>query len=206
MAQLIRLNDVRATAEGEQPTGYRLLRRGNLNLPLLSVLGLVALIPALIIFAFVTAPLGGPVDPRDGEVGFSVDLVGLLLGLLSCLVLLPIVHELVHGAVASAFGGRPVYGVGPGVAFCHFREFVTKRAYAAILAAPLVVLSVVGVAIMPITPEPLRGPLLAFLVCNASGAVGDLAALSQLVGLPRDTLIADTSHGFEIYARDSESA
>ncbi len=72
---------------------------------------------------------------------------------------------------------------------------------AAILVAPLLLISVVGVLLTPITPGLLRGPLLALLVTNASGAVGDIAALTQLVGLPRDALIADTSHGFEVYTR-----
>ena len=118
------------------------------------------------------------------------------------IVVLPVVHELVHGAVAALYGGRPVYGIGPGVAFCHFREFVGTGAYAAILVAPLLVLSIVGVALMPITPGLLRGPLLAFLITNAAGAVGDIAALAQLFRLPAGALIADTSSGFEVYARE----
>ena len=204
---LLRLNEVRATAAGEQPSGYVLLRRGKLNLPLLSVLSLLALPPAWVLFAFVTAPLGGPIDLRGGAITFDLDMLGGLgLVLFTAAVVLPLVHELVHGAIAAWFGGRPVYGIGPGVAFCHFREFVGKRAYAAILAAPLLVLSLAGVALMPITPAVLRGPLLALLVFNASGAVGDLASLTQLIGLPRDTLIADTSHGFEVYVRERVAA
>jgi hypothetical protein len=201
MPRLLRLHEVRATAEGEQPAGYALLRKGNLNLGLLSVLSLVALPPAFVFFAAVTAPLGGPIDLGGGGFTFQVDLIGLLLVSLTALVVLPVVHELVHGLVAAWCGGRPVYGIGLGVAFCHFRELVGKRGYAAILIAPLLALSVVGVALMPVTPEILRGSLLAFLITNAAGAVGDIAALTQLVGLPKDVLIADTSHGFEVYAR-----
>ena len=204
MARLLRLHEVRGTAEGEQPAGYALLRRGNLNLGLLSVLSLVALPPVFIFFAVVTAPLGGPIDLGGGGFTLRIDLVGLLLVSIAALIVLPVVHELVHGLVAAWCGGRPVYGIGPGVAFCHFREFVGKGCYAAILVAPLVLLSIVGVALMPITPGLLRGPLLAFLITNAAGAVGDIAALTQLVGLPRDALIADTSHGFEVYSRQEE--
>jgi hypothetical protein len=185
MARLLRLSEVRETAEGEQPPGYVLLRKGTLNLGLLSVLSLVALPPAFVFFAFVTGPLGGPIDLRDGEFSIQVDPVGLLLVLIVALVVLPVVHELVHGAVAALCGGKPVYGI-----------------YAAILLAPLMVLSIVGVALMPITPGILRGPLLAFLITNASGAVGDIASLTQLFRLPADALIADTSHGFEVYARE----
>ena len=201
MPRLLRLSEVRATAEGEQPPGYRLLGKGHLNLGLLSVLCLVILIPATLFFAFLTAPLGGPLDLRGGSGGFQFGLADLLLLTLAAGVVLPVLHEAVHGAVAGAAGARPVYGIGPGVAFCHFRELVSKRVYAAILVAPLLVISIVGVALMPITPLLLRGPLLALLVTNASGAIGDLAALWQLRGLPRDALIADTNSGFEIFTQ-----
>lgn len=198
MPRLLRLNEVRATAEGTQPSGYRLLRRGHLNLGLLTVLSVVLLVPAFLFFALVTAPLGGPIDLRDG---FSIraGLLDFLLVAIAAGALLPIVHELVHGLIAGMVGARPVYGIGPGVAFCHFREFVGKGAYAAILAAPLLVISIVGVAIMPITPTILRGPLLALLVANGSGAVGDIASLMQLFRVPAKALIADTNSGFEIY-------
>ncbi len=204
MARLLRLGDVRETAVGEQPPGYALLREGRLNLGLLSVLSLVALPPAFIFFAVVTAPLGGPFDLRGGGFALRVDLLGIALVTVASLVVLPVVHELVHGAVAGLCGGRPVYGIGPGVAFCHFREFVGTGSYAAILVAPLLALSALGVALMPVTPGLLRGPLLAFLITNAAGAVGDIAALTQLFGLPKDALIADTGDGFEVYARESE--
>jgi len=203
MPRLLRLSDVRATAEGQQPAGYRLLGRGHLNLVLLSVLSLVILVPATIIFAWLTAPLGGPMDLRGGSFSFRVGLIDIILLALAAGVVLPVVHELVHGSIAALAGAKPVYGIGPGVAFCHFRELVGKWTYAAILAAPLVVISVVGCLIMPLTPLLLRGPLLALLITNASGAVGDLAALWQLRRLPADVLIADTNSGFEIYTREA---
>ncbi len=204
MSRLLRLSEVRATAEGEQPAGYRLLRRGHLNIGVLSVLSLVLIIPAFLFFDVVTAPLGGPLDLRGGGVSFNVGLVDILLLGLVAGVVLPVIHELIHGLVASLGGGRPVYGIGPGVAFCHFREFVGKGTYAAILVAPLLLISVVGVAIMPLTPQILRGPLLALLVTNGAGAVGDVASLLQLRGLPRDILIADTNAGFEVYTSGND--
>jgi len=199
MPRLLRLSDVRATAEGAQPSGYRLRGRGHLNLGLLSLLSLVALPVALIVFAQITAPLGGPLDLGGGHIAFAIGPFDLLLVLLAALVVLPVVHELIHGAVAWVLGGRPVYGIGPGVAFCHFREFVGKWPYAAILVAPLLAISLGGAVLMPLAPTILRGPLLALMVTNASGAVGDLSALWQLVRFPSDILIADTNAGFEVY-------
>lgn len=199
MPHLLRLSDVRATAVGEQPQGYRLRGRGHLNLGLLSVLSLVALPVALLVFALLTAPFGGPLRLGDGRIAIGFNVLDVLLVILAAAVVLPVVHELIHGLVAWLAGGKPVYGLGPGVAFCHFREFVGKWTYVAILLAPLLVISLGGVALMPLTPAILRGPLLALLVTNASGAVGDLAALWQTIRLPNGTLIADTSEGFEAY-------
>ena len=202
MPRLLRLSDVRATAEGQQPAGYRLLGRGHLKLGLLSVLSLVILIPATLLFALLTAPLGGPLELGHGPFSVRAGIIDIVLVALAAGVILPIVHELIHGLIAGLAGARPVYGIGPGVAFCHFRELVGKWIYAAILAAPLALISVGGCLLMPLAPQILRGPLLALLITNASGAVGDLAALWQLRRLPADVLIADTNSGFEIYTRE----
>lgn len=204
MARLLRLDEIRATAEGEQPDGYRLLRRGHLNLGLLSLLSLALLVPAFLVFALITAPLGGPLDVGRGWRQVSFGPVDVVLTILAGIVILPVVHELVHGAVAALCQGRPVYGIGPGVAFCHFREFVGRGAYAAILIAPLLIISVAGVALMPVLPPILGGPMLALLVSNAAGAVGDLAALAQLARVPAGAIIADTRQGFEVYIPTEE--
>lgn len=203
--RLLRLTDVRATAEGSQPPGYRLVGRSRLNMALLAALNLAAFPVALVAFALLTAPRGGPLDLRaffTGPFSFSVDpplLLGIPLVLVTMVVVLPVVHELAHGLAVALCGGRPVYGIGPGLAFCHFREFMGRWQYAFILALPLALISLVGVAAMPAVPGLLRGPLLALLVANAAGAVGDLAFLAQLARLPRDVRIADTSEGFEVY-------
>jgi hypothetical protein len=199
MSRLLRLQDVRATAVEDRPAGYELAGRGRLDLKLLSILSLVAFIPATILFVWLTAMRGGPVRANNGRLNATFTLLALALIIVFALIVLPVVHELAHGVVASLCGGRPVYGIGPGIAFCHFRKFVGKGAYAAILVAPLLFISVTGVVLMPVLPDVLRWPVLALLIANASGAVGDLAALAQLLRLPRAVLIADTRAGFEYY-------
>jgi hypothetical protein len=199
MSRLLRLQDVRATAVEDRPAGYELAGRGRLDLKLLSILSLVAFIPATLLFVWLTAMRGGPVRANNGQLNATFTLLALALIIVFALIVLPVVHELGHGVVASLCGGRPVYGIGPGIAFCHFREFVGKGAYAAILVAPLLFISVTGVALMPVLPDVLRWPVLALLIANASGAVGDLVALAQLLRLPRAVLIADTRAGFEYY-------
>ena len=141
---------------------------------------------------------GGPVRANNGQLNCHLHLLALALMIVFALIVLPVVHELAHGVVASLCGaGGLRYWAG--IAFCHFREFVGKGAYAAILVAPLLFISVTGVVLMPVLPDVLRWPVLALLIANASGAVGDLAALAQLLRLPRAVLIADTRDGFEYY-------
>ena len=126
-----------------------------------------------------------------------------MLVALAALVVLPIVHELIHGAVAALLGGRPVYGIGPGVAFCHFREFVGKWPYAAIIVAPLLVISLGGALPDAGDPhDPARSPPRPH-GDQRVGAVGDLASLWQLVRFPGNILIADTNAGFEVYEPDT---
>ena len=106
MPRLLRLSDVRATAEGTQTPGYRLRGRGHLNLGLLSILSLVALPVALVAFATLTAPRGGPLR-LGGAFSVAFGPLDIALVALAALIVLPVIHELIHGAVAWILGGIP---------------------------------------------------------------------------------------------------
>jgi hypothetical protein len=200
MPRLLRLDEVRASAEGKQPPGYRLARRFRLHVGLLNVIAVLLLLPVGAAFALLTAPLGGPLDLRAGRFDLRFGGLEALLVILTVALIMPTLHELLHGAVAALFGGRPVYGIGPGVAFCHVPELLSKGQYAAVAAAPLVALTAAGLLAMPLLPPALRAADLAMLVTNAVGAVGDVAALVAVARLPRRALIADTADGFEAFA------
>ena len=199
MPRLLRLDEVRASAEGKQPPGYRLARRFRLRIGLLNVVAVLLLLPVGAAFALLTAPLGGPLDLRAGGFDLRLGWPEALLVILTVTLIMPTLHELIHGAVAALFGGRPVYGIGPGVAFCHVPELLSKGQYAAVAAGPLVVLSAAGLLAMPLLPPALRAADLAMLVANGVGAVGDVAALLAVARLPRRALIADTADGFEAF-------
>lgn len=200
MPRLLRLQDVRLTARPAAPPGYAFSSLVRLRLDWrLATLQIVIVPVAWLGFALMTASRGGPADPRLGLSLPRPTPLDLVVVLLTVAVALPVAHELAHGLVAASLGGRPVYGIGPGLAFCHVREFTGRNAYLAILGAPLVLLTVLGVAIVPVVPPVWRGPLLALLVANAAGAVGDLALLGRAVRLTGAALIADTREGFEVY-------
>src|SRR5919202_3282600 len=199
MPRLLRLDEVRASAEGRQPPGYRLARRFRLRVGLLNVIAVLFLLPVGAAFALLTAPLGGPLDLRAGRFALRFGGLEALLVILTIALIMPTLHELAHGAVAALFGGRPVYGIGPGAAFCHVPEPLSQGQYAAVAAAPLAVLTAAGLLAMPLLPPALRWADLAMLVTNGVGAVGDVAALRAVARLPRRALITDTADGFEAF-------
>jgi hypothetical protein len=206
MPRLLRLDDVRQTAVDVAPAGYRLAWAGQLDLSRLARWSLLATAVFVPLFVLATSRLNGPIMVGDDELRLRVSPIELGLSLVSAVVVVPVVHELLHGLVAALVGGRPVYGIVPPIAaFCHFERLVTRGQYAAIISAPLVVVSLVGLALMPVTPDPLKWPLLVALIVNAAGAVGDLWMLAQLRGVPADALIADTATGFEVYRPEGET-
>lgn len=182
--------------EPPEVPGYRLLAWERIPLGRVSVIGLVSLPVWFVLFAALTGLLGGP-----SEVEVQFTLSGLVIGLLVCLIGVPVLHEAVHGLVAMLAGARPRYGLGPGYAYTTFDEPVGRGAYLAIGLAPLIVLSVLGVALQLLVPAIIGVTQLA-LVVNAAGAVGDLWMAWRLRTVPADALIYDLADGFATFVPD----
>lgn len=173
--------------------GYRLLTWERVPLGRLSVLGLLSVPLWFLFFGALVAALGGP---SEYEVVFTFR--AILIGLALLLLVVPLLHEAVHGVVAWLVGARPSFGVGAGFAFTTFREPVGRAAYAAIGLAPLLVLSVAGIAVMLWWPS-LAVATLVILVGNASGAVGDLWMVWHLRNVPPAARIYDLADGFAAF-------
>ncbi|CCF84610.1 conserved membrane hypothetical protein [Nitrolancea hollandica Lb] len=124
--------------------------------------------------------------------------MGVLIALALLLVVVPVVHEAVHGIVAQLTGAHPSYGVGPGYAYTTFLEPVGKGEYLLIGLSPLVVLSVIGLAVLVLVPS-ITGLTLVFLVGNAAGAVGDIWMAWRTRQLPAGVRIYDLADGFVAY-------
>ena len=104
---------------------------------------------------------------------FRISFLDVLFEILLLLIVVPVVHEAVHGIAAGLVGAHPSYGICPGYAYTTFLEPVGKGQYLLIGLAPLVVLSIIGVAVMVLVPS-IAGLTLVFLVGNAAGAMGDV--------------------------------
>ena len=65
--------------------------------------------------------------------------------------------------------------------------------------APLVVITVVGLALLLVTPGAAVWAVLAFVTLNAAGSFGDLMAVAWVLTRPPATLVRDTGAAVEIY-------
>ncbi len=130
---------------------------------------------------------------------WSLALLAAGANVLAYLVVLGL-HEGIHGLVFAAMGGRPTFGARlPLALYCGApNQLFTRSAYLAVGLAPLVVISLGGIALMALAPTV--APFLQLgLIGNFSGAAGDLWAARVLLRQPPSALIQDTATGFEVY-------
>ncbi len=101
-------------------------------------------------------------------------------------LLLPLLHEAVHGAAFWFITReRPT--------------FAYKVLYAH-AAAPIVALTLGGLALLPVIPAGLVPALVGFLTFNAAGAVGDLAVVGWLAVRSATTLVRDEGDAITLYS------
>lgn len=110
-------------------------------------------------------------------------------------------HELVHGAFFWWFSRhRPQFGYGFGYLYAAMPGwYFPKWPYLAVGLAPLVVLSLVGMLLVPFLPVFWAGLAFFGMVVNASGAVGDIYVCFRIGLEARDVLICDRGDGFEVF-------
>jgi hypothetical protein len=125
-------------------------------------------------------------------------LIGALLGIMALVVVL---HEWVHGLFFWAFTHeRPKFGVGWGYAYaCAPGWYFPRGQYLVVGLAPLILLSLAGLAVIAVAPPGWVGALFWGLLINASGAVGDLWVTARIALERGDVLVEDTGDGFRVY-------
>jgi len=132
----------------------------------------------------------------------------LIVHLLASQVLVVILHEGVHGVFIWLYTRRrPLFGftglfpyaaLPPGV-------YVWRNVFIVIALAPLVVLTLVGLLLAPVTPPVLLPTLWLFVFTNAVGAVGDLVATVWVLRYPSTALAHDVGDAMTIYAASEQS-
>lgn len=178
--------------------GYTQIAHEQLNLGAGTIAGFVLIPLWWFVFANAIGALGGPTIS-----GVTIDLSNLLLGALIALVLVPVLHEAVHGGAALLVGARPSYGIGPGFAYTTFREPLRKWPYLTVGLAPLIILSLLCV-LLAARWESLAGLLLFFAVVNAAGAIGDLWMSWRILRQPPNAIFYDLADGFAVLTPDPQ--
>jgi len=111
-------------------------------------------------------------------------------------------HELIHGAFFWIFShSRPRFGIGGGYAFAAAPGwFFPRGQYLIVALAPLVILSLLGMALVAIVPVTGVTGILLGMVTNASGAVGDMWIVYRLLREGNNIVVEDLGDGIKIYA------
>ncbi len=132
----------------------------------------------------------------------QIPLLIYFLVLILGLVIIIIVHELVHGIFFGIITRQvPSFGFRGAYAFAAAPEWYIRRAgYFCIGAAPLVILTIIGLILIPIIPARFLFSWLFCILANASGSIGDIYILADLLRQPETALIQDRGDMISVYA------
>jgi Putative zincin peptidase len=119
-----------------------------------------------------------------------------------------VLHELIHGVFMSKYGGKPSYGAG----IAHYilpyfyattKTIFTRNQFIVIAIAPLVVISLVVIGIMPVFPSIAHWMIIPFVI-NGSGAIGDLWVTRNILRYPKHVLVEDRKNGVIIHGKETD--
>ena len=146
-----------------------------------------------------------------GTGAFSItfnNMVLALLGSILVVVLVLIVHEAIHGICFWYFTGeKPRFGFKGFYAYAAAPDWYLPRgAYFVTALAPLFVVTITGILLMPLVTAELLPFLLLWLVFNFSGSIGDMAMVILLLRKPATVYINDFGDGISIYCQLNQNA
>lgn len=190
------------------PPGYRSIGTLDIRRDLRLLLGLNLLGAVLLVGAgwlFLRALFW--LRPLDASAALRLEITSLGAALLASgillviLALMLVLHEAIHGLFFRLFtGDRPVFAFHWAYAYAAAPDwFIPRRQYAVIGLAPLVFITLGGLAAMLIVPAWLLLPLYILLTFNAGGAVGDLWMIGWLLRQPTTCLANDRGDALTLY-------
>ena len=186
--------DPSVAAEAPPLPGYRPIAYFRLDMQRIGIAGFLLALPLALLSLVAVALLGGPGIWQVSAAGWQ----DWLLAFLTSTIILPIIHEAVHGIFALLCGARPSFGVGPGYAYATFQKPVSKLQYLLIGLAPLILLSPLSFWLVLVSPS-LAGQAFIFYLSNTAGAIGDLWVAWKTLPLPENVRIRDLRDGFAAY-------
>ena len=77
--------------------------------------------------------------------------------------------------------------------------YIPRGQYAIVGLAPLVVITIVGLALLLVTPSPAVWAVVFVVALNAAGSIGDLLAVAWLLAQRSATLACDKGDAITLY-------
>lgn len=170
------------------------------------ILNLVSL-PLFVLFGGFFVYIAAALKPDIMSIVFlkdpSAQPLVLYLDLFCVVAGMTILHEAVHGMFFWIFTqSKPVFGIRLLFAYAGAPGwYIPRNQYAIIGLAPVVLISVTGLLLLPFTSLLVAQLLLLAMVMNAAGAIGDLYVCGKVLNHPDDVLIQDTGFVFAMYGR-----
>jgi hypothetical protein len=127
--------------------------------------------------------------------------LGSIVGITIAFVGVLVLHELAHGLFFWLITRRrPYFGFRGAYAFAAAPDwYLPRNPYLAVGLAPLILITMGGIALIPWLPIGGLLPLVFALTTNTAGAVGDVAIVAWLLTKPSDLLIQDRGDAISIY-------
>ncbi len=165
----------------------------------------------LLLFGWLFLWLAMLLRPQPGsELSFSFDLqsgFSAILGIVVAFISVLLLHELVHGACFWLITrSRPRFGLQLAYAYAAAPDwFIPRDPYLIVGLAPIILISLLGVALLPWLPAVLSPPWIFALAVNASGSVGDVYIIGWLLARPASALVNDHGDCIHIYLPQATS-
>jgi hypothetical protein len=125
----------------------------------------------------------------------------IIVGIIIITLFVFIFHEILHGCFFWIFTqSRPKFGFKGAYAYAAAPEwYIHRNAYLVIGIAPLLLITLIGLILIPVIPNFYLIILIYALTLNASGSVGDIAVCLWLLRHPSSTLIQDYGDEIKIF-------
>jgi hypothetical protein len=123
------------------------------------------------------------------------------LGSIVAIILVMVVHEGIHGICFwTLTGGKPRFGFRGAYAYAAVPDwYIPRPTYFIVALAPLVLITIAGVWLVPIVSQILLPFWLIGLIFNFAGSVGDIVVVIWLLGKPHSVYINDFGDGVSAY-------
>lgn len=188
------------------PAGYS--ERGGISLKdnrrlliLLNLIGIPWAALCAVFFIFMASVYGSLPGSGSATLTTTTLVVGVI-ALVVVVVVTLVLHELTHGVFFWLFTrARPRFGFKGFYAYAAAPGwYIPRGRFLLIGLAPLILLTALGLLILPLMPFPASLLLLIALFVNATGAIGDLYLVARLIAAPRDALIEDQGEGIRWFS------